>query len=113
MKEYECKNKIGSQPTMFFEANRELSGFNMKCNEFGKFDFVNITENWNICLQDIECTVVPPEIPTDPEYVLWKDDGRVKVERYVYPLPVAPIVETFTSEHNRSLLPRNYNAKLV
>ena len=85
----------------------------MKCNEFGKFDFVNITENWNICLVDIECTEVPPEIPTNPEYVLRKDDGRVKVERYEYPLPVAPIVETFTSEHNRSLLPRNYNAKLV
>ena len=68
---------------------------------------------WPICLEDIECDEVPPSIPTNPEYVLEKDDGTVEVERYIYPLPTNHISEIFTSEHNNSLLPRNYKTKLV
>ena len=85
----------------------------MVVQEDGEYDFVDERDNWPTCLEDIECNEVPPKIPTDPEYVLKKDDGRVGVQRFVYPLPEGPIWEVFTSEHNNTLLPRNFNAKLV
>ena len=98
---------------MFWEKDRSKSTFSIYCNATGLYDFVDDRGNWPTCLKDVICPDMPPEIPTNPEYVLIKDDGRVHVERYVYPLPDAAIKEMFTSEHNNSLLPTNFNAKLV
>ena len=52
--------------------NRSLSEFSMLCKEDGFYgDFENSRENWPTCLQDVECDI-PPEIPTNSEYVLKK-----------------------------------------
>ena len=112
-KEYECKNRLGNDHTMYWESDRSKSTFSIFCKADGFFDFVDERRNWPTCLEDITCPDIPPEIPTNPEYVLNKDDGRVYVERYIYPLPTAPILEEFTSYHNNTMLPTNYNAKLV
>ena len=111
-KEYECENKQGDTPTMFWEADRTKSTFSMYCKEDGFYDFVDQRENWPTCLEDIECPT-PPEIPFNEEYVHKKDFGRVNVRRYVYPLPPGPINEEFTMEYNNTLLHKNFDAKLV
>lgn len=97
---------------MFWETDRTKSTFSILCKEDGTYEFENKRENWPTCVSDINCTDFPPEIPTNPEYELNKDDGRVLVERLVYPLPSDLIQETLTSEVNNSLIPRNYNVKL-
>ncbi len=111
---YDCKKKTASgDATMFWESDRSKSTFSMKCKPDGTFDFVNERENWPTYLADIQCTDLPPAIPTSEEYVLQKDDGTVTAQYYVYPLPVTFNTKTYTSEVNNSLIPRNYNAKLV
>ena len=97
---------------MFWQSDRLKSTFSIPCKTDGLYDFIDKRENWPTCVLDINCTDLPPEIPTSPEYVLKKDDGRVLVERYVYPLPTGTIKETLTSEVNSSLIPRNFNVQL-
>ena len=97
---------------MYWESDRSKSTFQMYCKEDGNYEFVDKRENWPTCLVDVECPI-PPEIPYNEEYVHNKDFGRVKVERYVYPLPTDAIHEEFTMEYNSTKLFRNYDTKLV
>ena len=111
---YECKFKTASgNATMYWESDRSKSTFSMMCKQDGTYDFVNVRDNWPTCLGDIQCTDLPPVIPTSEEYLLNKDDGRVLVQYYEYPLPQTFKTATFTSEINNTLIPRNYNAKIV
>ena len=111
---YECKNKRASDnaATMYWETDRSKSTFSILCKPDGTYDFVNERSKWPTCLSDVQCDI-PPVIPTNPEYVLNKDDGRVIVQRYIYPLPTTFITETLTSEVNNSLISKNFNTKLV
>lgn len=48
---YKCKNKIGGEHTMFFEADRTKSQFEMICLENGEFDFDGKRSSWPTCLK--------------------------------------------------------------
>lgn len=113
-KEYECRNKRrpDNAHTMYWESDRSKSTFSMECKPDGTYDFVDVRGNWPTCLGDIQCDI-PPVIPTNPEYILNKDDGRVLVNRFEYPLPTTSISETLTSEVNNTLISRNFNTTLV
>ena len=69
-KKYECQNKkADGTHTMYFEWDRTKSDFSMMCDEYGQYVFVDLRENWPTCLEDILCNDIPPEIPSNPEYV--------------------------------------------
>ena len=110
-KEYKCKNQIDNVPTMFWETDRTKSTFSILCNPDGYF----IWPDWPICLTDIECSPIPPVIPTDPEYTLTSDDGKVVIRSIVY--PTHPTVNrrdwTKRSTFNNTEIPRNYMANLT
>ena len=60
---------------------------------------------------DIECSPAPPDIPTDLEYHLATDDGRVFMSNLHYPELEYQFRE-WDSANNYSLIPRNYMANL-
>ena len=53
----------------------------------------------------------PPDIPTDPEYHLAADDGRVFMSNLIYPALEYQNME-WDSSNNFSLIARNYMANL-
>ena len=46
-KHYQCKNKVGDNPTMFWESDRSKSSFKLYCRDDGYFTW----EEWPICLE--------------------------------------------------------------
>ena len=51
-KTYRCTGmKSDSVHTKFFEKDRSLSSFGMKCLPNGQYQFVNDKENWPVCLE--------------------------------------------------------------
>ena len=60
---------------------------------------------------DIECSPAPPDIPTDPEYHLSKDDGRVFMSNIIYP-ELQYQNREWDSSNNSTLIARNYMANL-
>ena len=46
-KEYQCKNKLGENPTMFWESDRSKSTFQLFCKPDGYFTW----KEWPICLE--------------------------------------------------------------
>ena len=111
-KQYRCKNQVSGQPTMFWESDRTKYTFKLICKPDGYFTW----EEWPICLTDIECAPVPPEIPTNPEYLLASDDGTVTINSLVY--PVLPVETRNTnlvknSSFSNFDIPRNYMANLT
>ena len=65
----------------------------------------------HIYIVDIECSPAPPDIPTDPEYLLAKDDGRVFMSNLLYP-DLEYQSREWDSSNNFSLIARNYMANL-
>ena len=111
-KQYRCKNQVNGQPTMFWESDRSMFTFKLFCKPDGYYTW----QEWPICLTDITCQPEPPEIPTDPEYLLNSDDGTVTINSLVY--PVLPFEERSTNLVKRSDfsnldIPRNYMANLT
>ena len=51
--------------TRFWETDRTRSTFSRPCLPNGEID---MTEGWPVCLEDIQCDVTPPWIPTHPDY---------------------------------------------
>lgn len=86
--------------------------FKMLCQSNGTFALVNTRANWPTCLEDIECTEYPPEIPTSKEYILDKDDGKVIIEALLYP-SLQDNSAVFNSSYNYTEIPRNYNVNLT
>ena len=111
-KQYRCKNQVSGQPTMFWESDRTKYTFKLICKPDGYFTW----EEWPICLTDIECAPLPPEIPTNSEYLLASDDGTVTINSLVY--PVIPVERRSTnlvknSSFSNLDIPRNYMANLT
>lgn len=50
-KEYRCTGRINNVHTKYLQYDRTRSTFKMKCLPNGKFDFVNETQHWPICLE--------------------------------------------------------------
>ena len=108
-KEYQCKDKQGTAHTRFFESDRALSTFYIKCNVDGSFE----VPSWPTCIKDIECDEPAPEIPTHSEYTLAKDDGYVLINSLEYPTLTRTLNATKNSTAPASELPRNYMANLT
>ena len=111
-KQYRCRNQVSGQPTMFWESDRLKYTFKLICKLDGYFTW----EEWPVCLTDIECAPVPPEIPTDPEYLLESNDGTVTIDSLAY--PVIPDEQRTTnlvknSSFSNFDIPRNYMANLT
>ena len=108
-----CEGGLRVTHTKFFEADRSLSAFGMRCRPDGNFDFVNEDSNWPVCLEDISCNPPPPAIPTHPEYEnLPADDGKVEIQSLVYPA-LARADMTWNSSQAAAAIPRNYAANLT
>ena len=99
-KEYECQGKEGGRFTRFWETDRTKSTFSIPCTPDGTFNFVDAPESWPICLEDIECLVDPPEVPSHPDYAvitggapglprilrdIGLDDGQAFAQSLIYP----------------------------
>ena len=57
-KTYRCKglDEANDLHTRFFEKDRSLSSFSMKCQPDGQYQFVNEKANWPVCLEgDYSC----------------------------------------------------------
>ena len=141
-KEYRCSRINNGVHTQFFQSDRSKSSFVMRCLANGKFDFVNDTGNWPICLEgkyfhmcslfhfvgfglfvnihnkllvfipDIECIKLPPAIPNNPEYYLAEDDGKVIINKIIYPSGTSQRL-VFRSDRNSTEIARNYMANLT
>ena len=64
------------------------------------------------CLLDIECVKLPPNIPTDPEYLEPENDGKVLINKLDYPVGT-PHSLVFRSDRNNTEIARNYMANLT
>ena len=111
-KAYQCMGKTNGKHTRFFETDRSLSMFTMFCQADGLYNFVDQRINWPTCLEDITCIEYPPEIPTNEEYILPSDDGKVTIEALIYP-SLQNIGGILNSTHNFTDIPRNYNTNLT
>ena len=118
-KQYRCKNQIGNVPTMFWESDRTKSTYDLHCYPDGYF----VWQEWPICLTDIECSPLPPVIPTHEEYfisaadgnIYW-NDGSVTINSLEYPTyPTETRISNLVKDSNfsNSLIPRNYMANLT
>ena len=68
--------------------------------------------NFRFFLLDIECDNLPPNIPSDPEYLDPRDDGYVAIDMINYP-PGSFQHSVYRSYRNNTELPRNYMANLT
>ena len=68
----------------------------------------------NLC-SDINCPVLPPDVPTSLEYTLPADDGYVSVQSVIY--PTYPNIirndQSLNSTHPRAEIPRNFKTNLT
>ena len=86
--------------TRFWETDRTKAPFSIPCTPAGTFNFVDAPESWPICLEDIECLEVPPEVPSHPDYAvitggapglprilrdIGLDDGQAFAQSLIYP----------------------------
>ena len=97
---------------MFWETDRTQNTFKLFCNPTGYFTW----EEWPICLTDIECSPLPPMIPTNPEYTLESDDGKVIINSLEYPtypdeIRTSNLVKNSTFANVD--IPKNYMANLT
>lgn len=109
-KHYECKNRINSVHTMFWETDRSKSTFKLFCKPDGMF----IWENWPTCLEDINCPT-PPLVPSASDYTSESDDGSVTINSLEYPtypneIRTTNLILNYKSSIN---IPRNYMANLT
>ena len=118
-KQYRCKNQLGNVPRMFWESDRSKSTFELHCYPDGYF----VWQEWPICLTDIECSPLPPVIPTHEEYFVSAADGNIywndgsvtinSLEYPTYPTEARTTNLVNYSNFSNTLIPKNYMANLT
>ena len=64
-------------------------------------------------IADILCALPPPEIPTNTEYTLGKDDGKVVINSLEYPALIRTANWELNSTYNSTDIAHNYMANLT